>query len=136
MISELNTDELVVYTVNRREVNDGDETALFKFYRDRQKLRNWLLALLHETDVVIFYIEEDETEQHLIATLKNFDINMFDLPVSTEEWRGKKYEAQHHVPLIRMPDETPFYIHLDTITRFICKNDKIDEISNKISMLF
>lgn len=137
MISELYTDDLVIYTVNKREVKKDDDTALYKFLRDRQKARNWLTHLLKHNEVVIFYIEEDDnTEQFVIGTLQGYDPDAFDVPMSLEEWRGKKYDAIHHVPFISLPDKTPYYIHVDDITRFICKNDKITEISNSISLLF
>ena len=136
MISELYTDELVIYSVNKREVKEGDETALYKFYRDRQKARNWLTHLLQNNDVIIFYIEEDDdTEHFVVGTLQGYDPDKFEIPASTEEWRGREYETVHHVPFISLPDKTPYYIHVDDITRFICKNDKITEISNSISLL-
>lgn len=132
MIHELRTDELVTYTVEKRKVAEGDETAQYKSQRDRQRLRNWLRALLKEHDVLIFYVDEDDgIEKFIIATTKGYNEEAMEIPVIEEEWLGEIEKTYHHVPFVSVPDRTPYYIHVDDITKFVLKNDKINEISNK-----
>lgn len=135
MIHELRTDELVTYTVEKRKVKDGDEMAQYKSQRDRQRLRNWLNALLKEHDVLIFYVDEDDgVEKFVVATTKGFNTDAIEIPVVNEDWLGEIQESYHHVPFVSMPDQTPYYIHVDDITRFVLKNDKINEISRKTKL--
>lgn len=132
MLQELYTNDLVTYTVEKRVVKEGDDTALYKFYRDRQRLRNWLNALLKENDVVMFYIDEDDgLEKFVVATTAGFDETLIEIPTVTETFGGESYETYYHVPFVRVPDATPYYIHVDDITRFILKNNNINEISKK-----
>jgi hypothetical protein len=53
------------------------------------------------------------------------------IPEYDEDWLGEIQKTYHHVPFISVPDATPLHIHLDDITKFVLKNDKILEISNK-----
>jgi hypothetical protein len=132
MLHELNTNELVTYIVEKREVKDGDETALYKFMRDRQRLRNWLIALLKENDVIVFYNDEDTgLEKFVIATTAGYDESLIEIPTVIETFRDDSYETHYHLPFVSVPDGTPYYIHVDDITKFILKNDKIREISKK-----
>lgn len=135
MIKELRTDELVTYTVEKRKVTEGDDMAQYKSQRDRQRLRNWLNALLKEHDVLIFYVDEDDgIEKFVIGTTKDFNTEAFEIPVIKESWLGEVEDSYHHVPFVSMPDRTPYYIHADDITKFILKNDKIIEISKKTKL--
>lgn len=135
MLHELRTDELVTYTVEKRAVKEGDETAQYKSQRDRQRLRNWLRALLKEHDVLIFYVDEDDgIEKFVIATTKDYNEEAIEIPVVNEDWLGEMQETYHHVPFVSVPDRTPYYIHVDDITRFVLKNDKIMEISKKTKL--
>ena len=135
MLQELITEELAIYKVKKREVKEGDETALFKSLRDRQKLRNWLRALLKENDVILFYIDEDDgLEKYVVATTQGYDENVFDIPTVTETFRDNSYETFHHLAFVSVPDYTPYYIHVDDITQFILKNSKVTEISNKTKL--
>lgn len=132
MISELRTNELVTYTVEKRKVKEGDPTSLYKSQKDREMLRNWLRALLKEHDVMIFYIDEDDgKEKFVIGTTKGYNEDVMKIPVYDEDWLGEIQKTYHHVPFVSVPDETPYHIHLDDITKFVLKNDKILEISNK-----
>jgi hypothetical protein len=132
MLRELHTNDLVTYFVETRVVNEGDETALYKFLRDRQRLRNWLVALLKENDVIIFYTDEDDgLEKFIIATTAGFDESLIEIPKVTETFGDESYETYYHLPFVSVPDGTPYYIHVDDITKFILKNNKIHEISNK-----
>lgn len=135
MIAELRTDELVTYTVEKRVVKEGDDMAQYKSQRDRQRLRNWLGALLKEHDVVIFYTDEDDgLEKFVIGTTKNYNVEAIEIPVVKESWLGEIEDTYHHIPFISMPDRVPYYIHADDVTRFIVKNDKINEISKKTKL--
>lgn len=135
MITELRTAELVTYTVEKRKVKDGDEMAQYKSQRDRQRLRNWLNALLQETEVLIFYIDEDDgIEKFVIATTNGFNKDAIEIPVIKESWLGEVEDSYHHIPFVSVPDNTPYYIHADDITRFVLKNDKINEISKKTKL--
>jgi len=135
MIAELRTDELVTYTVHKREVKEGDDMAQYKSQKDRQRLRNWLHALLKEHDVIIFYIDEDDNvEKCIIGTLKGFNEDVMDIPVVKESWLGEVEDSYHHIPFVSVPDGTPYYIHADDITKFILKNDKLNEISKKTKL--
>lgn len=132
MLHEINTDELVTYVVETRAVQEGDDTALYKFQRDRQRLRNWLNALLAENEIVLFYLDEDDgLEKCIIASTKGYDINMFDVPTVRETFLDDEYEAIHHLAFVSLPDHTPYYIHLDNITKFILKNNNISDISRR-----
>lgn len=132
MLRELRTEDLVTYIVEKRAVEEGDDTALYKFYRDRQRLRNWLNALLKENDVIIFYTDEDDgLEKHIIATTQGFDETLIEIPTVVETFGDESYETFYHIPFVSVPDATPYYIHADDITRFILKNNKINEISRK-----
>lgn len=129
MITELFTDDFGIYTVRKRKITD--DTSLYKSQRDRQKLRNFLKALLRENEVVIFYIDEDDgLEKFVVATTRLVNDELFDLPVVIETFRDEKYEAVHCVGFVSVPDNTPYYINVDDITRFLLKNDKILEISS------
>jgi hypothetical protein len=132
MLHELNTNDLVTYIVETRVVKEGDETALYKFQRDRQRLRNWLVALLKENDVIIFYNDEDTgLEKFVIATTVGYDESLIEIPTITETFGDETCEVHHHLPFVSVPDGTPYYIHVNDITRFILKNDKVYEISKK-----
>lgn len=135
MIRELRTDELAIYTVEKRKVKEGDETALYKSQRDRQRLRNWLRALLKEHDVLIFYIDEDDSvEKFVVGTTKGYNEEVMEIPVVDEDWLGEIQKTHHHLPFVSVPDETPYYIHVDDITRFVLKNDNIIKISNETKL--
>ena len=135
MIAELRTDELATYTVEKRVVKEGDELAQYKSQRDRQRLRNWLGALLKEHDVIIFYIDEDDgLEKFVIGTSKGYDIEKIQIPVIKESWLGEEQDTYHHIPFVSMPDRTPYYIHADDITKFIVKCDNVIEISKKTKL--
>ena len=135
MISELQTTELVTYEVNKREVKEGDDMARYKSQKDRQRLRNWLNALLQEHDVIIFYIDEDDgIEKTVIGTTKGFNKDLIEIPVIKESWLGEIEDSYHHIPFVSVPDSTPYYIHCDDITKFVLKNDKIQEISKKTKL--
>lgn len=132
MLHEINTDEFVIYKVEKREVKDGDETALYKFLRDRQRLRNWLRALLKEKEVIIFYIDEDDgLEKYVMATTMGYNEEAFEIPKIIETFRDESYETYYHLPFVSVPDRTPYYIHVDDITQFILTNKNINEISKK-----
>jgi hypothetical protein len=132
MIHETRTNDLVTYTVEKRKVKEGDPTSLYKSQKDRESLRNWLRALLKENDVMIFYIDEDDgKEKFIIGTNKGFNEDVMKIPVIDEDWLGEIQPTYHHVPFISVPDQKPLHIHLDDITKFVLKNDKIIEISNK-----
>lgn len=135
MITELRTDELVTYEVKKREVEPGDEMAQYKSQKDRQRLRNWLRALLKEHDVLIFYVDEDDgIEKFVIGTLKGFNEDVMNIPVVKESWLGEIEDSYHHIPFVSVPECTPYYIHADDITKFVLKNDKINEISKKTKL--
>ena len=135
MITELRTDELVTYEVKKREVEQGDEMAQYKSQKDRQRLRNWLRALLKEHDVLIFYVDEDDgIEKFVIGTLKGFNEDVLNIPVVKESWLGEIEDSYHHIPFVSVPERTPYYIHADDITKFVLKNDKINEISKKTKL--
>lgn len=135
MIKELRTEELVTYTVEKRTVKEGDDMAQYKSQRDRQRLRNWLRALLKEHDVILFYIDEDDgLEKFVIATLNGYNEDAIEIPVIKEDWLGEIQDSYHHIPFVSVPDQTPYYIHADDITRFIVKNEKINEISKKTKL--
>lgn len=135
MLHELRTDELVTYTVEKRKVAEGDETALYKSQRDRQRLRSWLCVLLKEHDVLIFYVDEDDgIEKFVIGTTKGYNEEAMEIPVVEEDWLGEIEKTYHHVPFVSVPDRTPYYIHADDITRFVLKNDNIIEISKKAKL--
>jgi hypothetical protein len=135
MIAELRTDELATYTVEKRVVKEGDELAQYKSQRDRQRLRNWLGALLKEHDVIIFYIDEDDgLEKFVIGTSKGYDIEKIQIPVIKESWSGEEQDTYHHIPFVSVPDRTPYYIHADDITKFIVKCDNVIEISKKTKL--
>ena len=135
MITELRTDELVTYEVKKREVEQGDEMAQYKSQKDRQRLRNWLRALLKEHDVLIFYVDEDDgIEKFVIGTLKGFNEDVMNIPVVKESWLGEIEDSYHHIPFVSVPERTPYYIHADDITKFVLKNDKINEISKKTKL--
>ena len=136
MIQELRTSELVTYTVKKRKVKEGDVTSLYKSQKDRETLRNWLRALLKEHDVIIFYIDEDDgKEKFVIGTTKGFNEDVMQIPVIEEDWLGETMQTYHHVPFVSVPDNTPYHIHLDDITKFVLRSDKIQEISDK-TLLF
>ena len=135
MLSELQTNDLVTYEVKKRKVEEGDEMAQYKSQKDRQRLRNWLNGLLQENDVIIFYIDdEDGLEKTVIGTTKGFNKDLIEIPTIKESWLGEIEDSYHHVPFVSVPDETPYYIHCDDITKFILKCDNISEVSKKTKL--
>jgi len=133
MFSEIFTDDLAVYTVVPREITD--DTALYKFQRDRQKKRKFIQELLKHNEIMIFYIEEEDgLEKFVVATLKNIDVDAFDLPEAIDEWRNNTYQVKHHVPFISVPDKTPFYIHVDDITKIVLRNENIQEVTKNLKL--
>lgn len=135
MIHELWTNELVTYTIEKRIVKEGDDMSQYKSQKDRQKIRSWLTALLKEHEVLIFYIDEDDgLEKFVIGTTKDFNEELIEIPVIQESWLGETEETHHHVRFVSMPDRTPYYIHVDDISKFVLKNDNIHKISRKTTL--
>lgn len=130
MINEYITNELAIYTVEKREIID--DYTLVKSNKDRKKLRSWLTKLMEEHDVVIFYMDDDGLEKFIIGTLKDADPRYLEVPTTTETTRKGTIEAVHHIAFLTHPGRQHQYIHLDHITRFIVKNDKLGELSKKL----
>jgi hypothetical protein len=130
MLTEYITNELAIYTLQPREV--VDDYTLVKANKDRKKLLVWLTLLMQEHDVIIFYMDDDGLEKFIIGTLKDADPRYLNTPTSTETTNRGTVEALHHIAFLTHPGRQHQYLHLDHITRFIVKNDKITEISRKL----
>jgi len=132
-VKEIYTDDLVLYTVEKRNIKD--EYTEYKALKDRHKIKNWLNALLQENEVIIFYFDEDEQiEKNIIATSKGLLPEDYNIPTVKEEAFGEEYDTTHHIGFLTMPDRVPHYLHVDDITKFILKNDNVSEISNKTTL--
>ena len=62
--------------------------------------------------------------------------DLIEIPVIKESWLGEIEDSYHHIPFVSVPDSTPYYIHCDDITKFVLKNDKIQEISKKTKLFW
>jgi hypothetical protein len=128
-ITEQSGNDLVFYSIEKRKIKD--DYTLRKSQHDRRKLRRWLNSLLLETDVLFWY-KEDGEEKMIMGTLINTDIYPIgDAPITIEEYRGRQYLELYYIRFISVPGKEPSLLHLDSITNFLARTDKVTEASNK-----
>lgn len=137
MLNELYTNEFVLYTQHLRPPKD--DYAIRKAQKDVRKLEKWLHALLDETEVVIFYIDKEDNniEKTIIATrippVEGYVLP--ESPLEEEVVNGVTKMVPNHCCFFTMPSRRPMTIHFNDITGFLLKNDKVSEISKKISVV-
>jgi hypothetical protein len=130
-LSEVWTEDFGIYTAIRREAKD--DFNLRKTQHDRRAARRYINALLAENDLVIWYIENSE-EKMIVGTLQDMDdLELPDAPVCVETYRNRQYLEFYYIRFFSMPQRIPTIIHLDSITKFLLKNNKIHSISNKLA---
>ena len=129
-LTEFYTPELCIYTVEPRK-NKGDEYTMRKIQKDRMKIYTWMKNLLDQNEMIIFY-KEDNEEKHIICTGQIDDHQLLDAPVSIVEYRGDTFVQCHWLRVIEYPGRLPKNIHIDSITKFILKNDNVGEIANEL----
>lgn len=128
-LHELQSGEYITTTQELRVAKD--EYTARKVQKDRRKARKWITALLDDREVIIFHKEGDE-EKMKLGTRKGYDCNFADIPVDIEVWNDTEHEVQNHIMFYEYPSQKPAAIHIDTITKFICRKDGIIDISNSI----
>ena len=128
-LHELQSEEFVT---TRQELRIAkDEYTARKVQKDRRKARKWLTALLDDREVVVFY-KTGDGEAMTLGTRKGFDCDTSNIPEDIEVWNNTEHKVQNHVLFFEMPSQKPVAVHIDNVTKFICKKDGIIDISNSV----
>lgn len=129
-VEEYYTPELCIYTVEPRK-DKGDEYTMRKLQKDRAKLYQWMTELLRKNEMIIFH-EENGKEVHTVCTGKPVDTDVADAPLTVVEYRGTQFVQCHWLQVIEYPGRQPKNIHIDSVKRFILKNDNVGDIAKDL----
>lgn len=129
MLYEENGGEYTVFTQKIRQPTDAYTAR--KVQKDRLKLKIWLNHILDTRDVIIFYKDNDR-ETSVVATRSYTDIENIDVPLVIETVGPNSYLVNHYILCFETPSRRPLAIHADSITKFICNNQGLTELSRNI----
>jgi len=129
MLTEITTEVYAIYTQELREAKDA--YTLRKTQKDRKKLKIWLNTILLDRQVIVFY-KQDNEEKVSIITKSIPGLELPDAKIEAETVGYKTYLVCNYILANEVPSNKPIAIHTDSITKFICQQDGLKEISNKI----
>lgn len=131
MITELCTNEFVIYEVKKREPKDA--LSIRKIQKDMRKLETWIHALLEKNEVIIFYMENGEEKIVVASRIPPYEGYVLpETPLEDEIVNGVVNKVSNYCCFFIVPERVPAMIHFDDITKFIVKIDKVREISNSL----
>jgi hypothetical protein len=137
MLKRLTTTSYDIYEVEHRAPTDDNYLAV-KIWKDRQKLRRWLIGLMNDREVILTWKDQGQ-EVTAVATRKlgPYDIAPIlpsddDLPKIKDVVNREEIEEIRHVVFYSMPDKQIIAVYLDDISHFIVSNEGIKELTDKL----
>jgi hypothetical protein len=137
MLKKLTTTSYEIYEVEQRESTDDNYLAV-KIWKDRQKLRRWLIGLMNDREVILTWRDSGQ-EVTAVATRKlgKYDIAPVlpsddDMPKIKDIVNREEVEEIRHIAFYSMPDKQIIAVYLDDISHFIVSNEGLKELTNKL----
>jgi hypothetical protein len=137
MLKKLTTTSYEIYEVEQREPTDDNYLAV-KIWKDRQKLRRWLIGLMNDREVILTWRDSGQ-EVTAVATRKlgKYDIAPVlpsddDMPKIKDIVNREEVEEIRHVAFYSMPDKQIIAVYLDDISHFIVSNEGLQELTDKL----
>jgi hypothetical protein len=128
MLHEINDGEFATYVVVDRVVKD-DYTKR-KVQKDRRKLQIWLDRLLFDRHVIVFY-KDNGVEKISVVTKKEIFSELPVTPINIDIINNKVKLQSYYCTAFEVPSRNPVSIHVDTITKFIVRQDGLSALSAK-----
>jgi hypothetical protein len=128
MLHEINDGEFSMFVVVERKVKD--DYSKRKVQKDRRKLQIWLDKLLSDRHVIIFYNQNNE-EKMIIGSKKEMFGPLPETPMNIDIINNKVKLQNYYCTCFELPSRNPIAIHVDTVTRFIVKQDGVSELSSR-----
>lgn len=128
MLHEISDGEFSTYIVVDRKVKD-DYTKR-KVQKDRKKLQIWLDRLLGDRNVIIFYEEKGE-EKVIVGSKKEMFGELPKTPINIDIINNKVKLQNYYCTFFELPSRRPMALHVDTVTRFIVRQEGLSELSSK-----
>lgn len=128
MLHEIGDGEFCTFVVVDRKVKD-DYTKR-KVQKDRRKLQIWLDKLLTDRNVIIFYMENGE-EKMFIGSRKEIFGPLPTTPMNLDVVNNKLRIQDYYCKCFELPTRKPMAIHVDTIVKFIVRQEGLSELSSR-----